>query len=222
MRDAIEQFRAAIKDAGLVPPETIEMDGRLRRFPSNGKHGDDAGWYVLYNDGIPAGAFGDWRIGTWQSWRADIGRTLTRDEDAAHREKVAAAKRERELEEIRRHAEAATRAKTIWDAGQPAHNDHPYLLRKQVKAHGLRVHEGALVGPVRSGDELHSLQFIAADGDKLFLDGGRIAGCYCLIGSTNADDRMLYIAEGYAIGATVHEASGRPVQWPSMPAILSQ
>ena len=29
MRDAIEQFRTAIHDAGLTPPEVIEPDGKL-------------------------------------------------------------------------------------------------------------------------------------------------------------------------------------------------
>ena len=59
----LEQFRDAIRSAGLEPPDIIVADGKLRRFASNGKRGDDAGWYVLYGDGIPAGSFGDWRTG---------------------------------------------------------------------------------------------------------------------------------------------------------------
>jgi putative DNA primase/helicase len=39
----IEQFRDAIRSAGLEPPDGIEADGNLHRFPSNGKRGDDAG-----------------------------------------------------------------------------------------------------------------------------------------------------------------------------------
>jgi hypothetical protein len=71
------QFRDAIHAAGLVPPSDIEADGKLRRFSSNGKKADDAGWYLLHDDGVPAGSFGDWRTGITQTWRADIGRTLT-------------------------------------------------------------------------------------------------------------------------------------------------
>ena len=77
MHDAIEQFRAAIHDAGLHPPEVIEPDGKLHRFASNGRRSDDAGWYVFHDDGIPAGAFGDWRTGASEGWRADIGRRLS-------------------------------------------------------------------------------------------------------------------------------------------------
>jgi hypothetical protein len=72
--EAFEQLlRAAIQEAGLHPPEVIEPDGNLHRFPSNGKRGDDAGWCVLHLDGIiPAGAFGDWRSGVRLKWQADI------------------------------------------------------------------------------------------------------------------------------------------------------
>ncbi|MCA1604763.1 MAG: hypothetical protein LC775_04645, partial [Acidobacteria bacterium] len=74
--NAIDLFRAAMRAHGLNPPEII-ADGRLHRFTSNGRRGDDAGWYLLHGDGIPAGCFGDWRTGFSQTWRADIGRDLT-------------------------------------------------------------------------------------------------------------------------------------------------
>lgn len=39
----VGQFRDAIQAAGLTPPDDIEADGKLRRFSSNGKRGDDSG-----------------------------------------------------------------------------------------------------------------------------------------------------------------------------------
>ncbi|WP_089724698.1 hypothetical protein [Candidatus Thiosymbion oneisti] len=83
MSDAVSAFGDAIASAGLLAPETIEADGRLHRYPTDGKHGDDAGWYILHSDGIPAGAFGCWREGIGQTWRADIGRKLTDAEEFA-------------------------------------------------------------------------------------------------------------------------------------------
>jgi putative DNA primase/helicase len=103
-----EQFLDAIARSGLTPPETVEADGKLRRFPSNGKHGDDSGWYVLHSDGVPAGAFGDWRSGLTETWRATVGRKLTQAEESAHRAKVEAMRRLREAEEVRRSVDAAT------------------------------------------------------------------------------------------------------------------
>lgn len=63
-------FRAAIEAAGLTPPAAIEADGRLHRFATSARSGDDAGWYVLHAEPVPAGAFGDWRSGLSLTWRA--------------------------------------------------------------------------------------------------------------------------------------------------------
>ena len=206
MMGAEAQFRDAIVAAGLTPPDTIIGDGKLRRFQSNGKRGDDAGWYVLHGDGISAGAFGDWRTGLSESWRANIGRTLSPVEIAAHAERVERMRREREADEKRRHTDAAAKAAEIWKYASPARADYPYLQRKGVMSYGLRLHNGALVVPMRdAGGALHSLQFIDADGTKRYLTGGRVSGCYFGIGKPNG---RICIAEGYATGASIHEATG--------------
>ena len=63
--------------------------------------------------------------------------------------------------------------------------------------------------PLRDGEgRIHSLQFIDADGNKRFLSGGRIAGCYYPIG---IPVDTLCICEGYATAASVHEATGHAV-----------
>lgn len=205
--NAITQFHDAIQAAGLTPPDVIEADGKLRRFTSNGKRGDDAGWYLLHGDGIPAGSFGDWRTGFTQNWRADIGRKLTHAEETAHRAKVETMRRERETEKVRGHAKAAAKAANLW--GKAHTDDHPYLSRKNIKAHGARVLGGLLVIPIRDGGMIHSLQFIGLDGGKNFLTDGRVAGCYFSIGNT-VGAAALCIAEGFATGATIHEATGYP------------
>lgn len=216
---AQDQFRAAILAAGLTPPDVIEADGKLRRFAPNGKRNDDAGWYVLHGDGIPAGSFGDWRSGLTQTWRADIGRPLTPAEEAEHRARIEAQRREREAEDARRHAEAAKRATVIWDDAEDATDDYPYLRAKAVKAHGLRVYhgdlviggmvcDGAVIVPMMIGGELHSLQFINAK--KRFYPGGRRAGTYYVLGT--ADDLkkhgIMLLAEGFSTAATLHEQTG--------------
>lgn len=210
MLDPISQFRDAIQGAGLAPPDAIEADGKLHRFASNGKHNDDAGWYVLHSDGIPIGTFGDWRTDLTEKWRADIGRDLTAAEEDAHRGKVEAMRREREAEEARRKADAQAKAAKIWNTAQPAPDDHPYLVRKRIKANGARLYEGALLIALRAGTDLYSLQFIEPGGDKRFLSGGRVAGCYFSIGSTKGAE-VLCIAQGFATGATICEATGYPV-----------
>jgi len=196
----------------ITPPGFVEADGKLHRFPTNGKARDDSGWYVMHEDGIPAGAFGDWRTDVSETWRANIGRRLSPQEDTAHRARMDAMHLEREAENAKRKTESREKAATIWDAAWQAPSDHSYLTRKGVKAHELRVHEGALVIPMRDGSELHSLQFIDAEGDKRFLTGGRVSGCYYPIGvPSTKPDGVLCICEGYATGASIHEATGYAV-----------
>jgi hypothetical protein len=56
-----------------------------------------------------------------------------------------------------------------------------------------RTYRGALVLPLRDADgNLHSLQFIGADGSKRFLSGGRVTGCFSSVTDT---DGPIVIAE---------------------------
>jgi putative DNA primase/helicase len=66
-----------------------------------------------------------------------------------------------------------------------------------------------LIAPLQDIDgALRSLQYIAVDGTKLFLKGGRKKGCYFTIGEPKD---AFVICEGYATGASIHEATGSPV-----------
>jgi len=64
--------------------------------------------------------------------------------------------------------------------------------------------------PVREGDVLHSLQFINGNGDKKFLLGGKVQGCYYSIGNPDGA-AALCISEGFSTSSTLREATGHPV-----------
>lgn len=203
----LEAFRAAMTARGLRhTPDRIEP-GRLYRCASSDKAGDMAGWFKLFPDGI-GGVFGDWREGWQETWQAPRDKPLTTSERESFRRHAKEAAQQREAEADAERAAAARRAADIWDAAASAPVDHPYLSAKGVKPHGLRSHEGSLVVPVRSGTDLHSLQFIAIDGSKRFLSGGRVAGGYYSIGKPNG---ALCIAEGFATAASIYEATGLAV-----------
>jgi putative DNA primase/helicase len=209
MFDALSDFRDAIRAVGLEPPDVMEP-GKLHRFPGNGKRSTNrAGWCLLFGDGL-GGCFGDWSSDLSETWQTKRDKPYSRAERTAFKRQVADAKAQAEAERKARQADAMAKAATIWNAAAPASDDHPYLVRKGIKANGAHVDNEALLIPMRDGGELHSLQFIEPDGDKRFLSGGRVAGCSFSIGSTQ-DAAALCIAEGFATGATIHEATGHPV-----------
>ena len=114
MSDPIAQFMGAIAAAGLTTPRVILPDGKLHRFASNGDGRDKAAWYVFHLDGLPAGAFGDFRSGLDQTWRADIDRKLSPQELADCKARVEHMRRQREAEDAKVKAEARKEAVAIW------------------------------------------------------------------------------------------------------------
>ena len=210
MSDAIEQFSAAIAAAGLEAPDTIHDGGKLQRFNGTGKRGGTRNsWYTFHGDGVPAGAFGDWGLQLTQTWCAKSDKAMTEAEREAHRARIRAMQAQRDAEQAQRHQQASDTAAALWQAATPA-KDHDYLTRKGIKPHGVRFDGHSLVIPMRdTAGTLHSLQTIAPDGCKRFLPGGKVKGCYHAIGKII--NNTMIVAEGYATGATIHEATGHAV-----------
>jgi phage/plasmid primase-like uncharacterized protein len=88
-----------------------------------------------------------------------------------------------------------------------------------VQSHGLRQdRRGRLLVPVRAADgRLWGVQRVDMDGTKLFLKGAGTEGGHALIGGRPKPGASLLVAEGYATGATLHEATGCRWPWPSTP-----
>lgn len=208
MIDPTEQFRIAILAAGLTPPDEIVADGRLHRFSTNGKPRDDSGWYMLHLDGIPAGAFGCWRSGLKSNWCAKADNDMTVAERGAHRQRIKAMKAQRDAEHAQAQQQASEAAALIWKAATPA-TGHEYLTRKGVYPYGVKCDGHHLLIPMRDTlGKLQSLQTIAPDGGKRFQPGGRVKGCYFAIGKPAG---VLIVCEGYATGASIHQATGQAV-----------
>ncbi len=145
----------------------------------------------------------------------------------AQRECIQREQQCRQAEQQKRQDKAARKAQAIWEAAKPAPADHPYLLRKQIKPHGLRIGrwersiqddqgkfhkliiDDVLLVPMFDADgSLRSLQAIfkethpELDRDKDFLPGAGIAGLFGWIG---AKSNPVFVAEGYATAASLHE-----------------
>ena len=206
--EPIEQFRAAIAAAGLEAPDSINSDGVIHRFSTNGRRGDDSGWYMLHTDGTAAGAFGCWRTGLQSTWCAKSDNAMTPAELADHRQRIKAMQAQREADTLATQQRASETAAALWSQADPA-TAHAYLSCKGIQPHGVKVFADKLLIPMRDTEgKLHSLQTITPDGDKRFHPGGRVKGCYHSIGKPAG---VLIVCEGYATGASIHEATGHAV-----------
>jgi len=206
--DAIGEFCAAIAAAGLGSPAII-ADGEIHRFRVEGdRAGSMNGWYCMFLDGRPAGAFGSWKTGERHTWCAGGHDSLTAAEHANIHRMLEATKARRVAELAQQYARAAETAERIIKHSAPAAADHPYLVRKGIEPHGIRRHGIALLIPVTTtGASLASVQHIYPDGTKRFLKGGRMKGGHYVIGSNVTRPEVL-VCEGFATGATLHQETG--------------
>jgi putative DNA primase/helicase len=211
MDNYIEEFWRAIADTGQHPPDTIIDDGKIHRYGRNKNC-----WYVLFGDGIPAGAFGDWSEGTTHKWCSKQKSEFTLAEQSAFNKRMKEVKKANEVEQLRSWEECCQKADEYLKDSAPASPEHPYLKTKQVQPNGIRQQLLATskLGPVLyvSAQDIDgkvwSLQKIMHNGEKRFLTGGRKKGCFHLIGSL---DSPLVICEGFATGASIHESTGLSV-----------
>lgn len=238
-QEIIEQFRRAMADHGIVVTEEIVADGKFHRVHVDGdRKRARNGWYTLHLDGKPAGAFGcNKRFGNDQkfTWSAKGIKPLSPEERREFRKRMERQRLEREAEEHRRREAAAQHARFMWDQATEC-TEHPYLARKGVKSHGLRVgpwekldhehgevrviSEKALLIPIRDAKKvIHSLQAIfvgkaIGDRDKDFVKDGAKAGLFYSFGKPQTADvggqqrQVIMIGEGYATLASAHECSG--------------
>jgi putative DNA primase/helicase len=211
--DEIDQFRQAMANAGLTPPDTLHGDGKLHRYSTDGKPSHKNGWYFLHLDGIPWGQAGSWDVNGGDPvchWCAKTDTAMTQAERDTQQAQQRAMKAQREADKAAAQQSAATDAAQRLAAATPC-TQHPYLTTKGVQAHGVKIDSaGSLIVPMRdTAGQLHSLQTIQPDGDKRFLFGGRVSGCYHSIGKK--PDDVLIVGEGFATCASIHEATGYPV-----------
>jgi len=86
--------------------------------------------------------------------------------------------------------------------------DSLYLQNKKIHPHGLKYAPNCILIPLCDiNGKLWSYQTIFDNGTKLFCKGGKITGNFHLIGDF-ADSNSLLVCEGYATGATIHQATG--------------
>lgn len=195
-------------DVGVIfTVRPLLADGALHRAHVDGdKRGTKNGAYILHVDGKPSGWLQHFCSGTYSKWTLSGKReSMTQ----LMREQIEADKQRRKIEEQQRHNDAADKARFIWSNAKAvtAQHQHPYLIRKNVQAYGVRLYrDDALVIPIYDVSKtLVNLQMIQPNGEKRFLSGGRKKACFSVIGA--AGD-VIQVCEGWATGASLHQETG--------------
>ncbi|MFK3738492.1 AAA family ATPase [Massilia sp. TN1-12] len=206
------QFAAVLRSFDLNPPEVI-ADGVRRRFDADDdKRGKKSAWYILHGDGVPAGAFGNWKTGLSEKWCGKSDQALTPPERADYLAKIAQARTDAEATRLQLEDEAAAACARIFAGALDATDDNPYCVRKGIKPYGLKEFKDkrTLLVPLRDAQgAMCSLQFIYADGTKRFKSNGRVQGAYYSFGGRPVD--TVLVCEGFATGASLFAALGHPV-----------
>lgn len=177
-------------------------DDIVRVATTSDKRGKRSGWYSLHEEaGLLYGVVGNWQSGEQVKF---YGRDVSQiDDDLLRTMRIKQEVREREAAELKRRnaAEAAEMIRHL----PPCPDDHPYLIRKRVKAHGaLLVGNDLLLPMYDAAGNVVSTQAIAADGDKTFRAGCTSKGMFGIGGPTPT----VVVCEGFATGASIHEATG--------------
>ncbi|SAK50718.1 inner membrane protein [Caballeronia pedi] len=189
---------------------------------------------------------------TWRSIRPDAGITIATlfaiakkygynpRSKAATVVDPAEVERRRVERDVRMEKEAQQRAKArkhaaslavaVIEKAQPAHDDHPYLMRKGVSAVdtlremdaaklqkliGYRPQSGGallegrvLIAPVRVGSTVTTIEMIDEQGRKSALaKGEKSGGCWFASSALEKSERIL-IAEGVATALSAHLCTG--------------
>lgn len=207
-------IKEAMASHGIECHDPIIQDGTLHRFANGGRGNKDA-WYVLHEHG---GAFGDWKRGMHQAWKAGTEH-LTSNQKKHIQEEIAVANKQREEERTAHYEASARQAAAAWDKLSES-GASEYLERKQVQGFGIKYGNAAIAIALRDIDgKLWSYQKIydedkqppyMKERTKAFLKGGKKEGHFHTIGSLHSCAEA-YVVEGYATGASVHMATGKSV-----------
>lgn len=118
-----------------------------------------------------------------------------------------------EAEQAERRDAGTRQARERWIAADPTYTSHPYLSAKGIRPSGTRLDGAHILVPLHGVDgKIQSLQTIDARGHKLFCSDLPTSGGLFVIGQKIAEAAgPVLVCEGFATGATLHEATGHTV-----------
>lgn len=217
----------------------VESAEGRRYARAEGDHGRKAGRALERRDGRGVDVY-NWKTGEKASYLRDCGRHYSRQERQSLKRREAVRLAKDHAREAEEKAFCLEVSEEILRVSGPAGNEHPYLMRKRLKAvpglyqapmdiinsiladRGVRNDQGrifqihkkgtGLVVPLYRDGALAAVQIIASDGGKYFLPNSHVGGCYWMTRPASGlmDASAFAIAEGVATALSVDQINGLP------------
>lgn len=208
----IQRFCSHVQAEGfMLYPERVKADGRWHNCKLvDNASGKMAGAYKILNDEVAF--YKNWRTG---ECKAFTDRSITSEYG---REKLQRMMKNQEWELKQQYFSAAKASYEKYSAIERSDTQSEYLQKKQVSNYGAKIDkDGNLVIPFRNENGfIRTLQTISPDGTKIFEKGGEVKGNFHKIHFSFVDKLgseyfgKIFIGEGYATMATIHEATKYP------------
>ena len=202
-------FEEFIYELGLGHQKIIP-DGKIHRFkPLGGK--SKSGWYILYPHlEYEAGIVGDWKSGLYEKFCSIDKTDLTPIQKRNYAKQIAINAERNRVNTINKHLTAKGEFGKLWaKASTKDLDNHPYLVKKQIKAFNVRKYGSDIIIPIYDTNHiLWNLQRVKPSGIKLFHTGAKIQGCYHPIGFLSNMPIQFITCEGWSTAMSIYQATG--------------
>ncbi len=211
---------AQLTGAGLILDGGLEI-GRMKRAYTEDDHREKRGWYSLHeissHDGgrIIVGSFGVWHGNDQNQQKISLEKgAISTDQADALKKRIADDRRRADADRQRQAEAAAIEAARVWRQYLPE-GQSDYLAKKGVKAYGLRFSpsgNGTCAVPITdTAGKVWGLQILRGKDRREgkhekehFPYGAAKQSHFHLVGIIRD---LVLICEGYATGASLHEAT---------------
>jgi phage/plasmid primase-like uncharacterized protein len=179
------------------------------------------GAYCAYDGEQPYGWSQNFATGGKTPWIA-TGHVLSAEQIAAIHQEREQNHQELEANLARIQDEIAVEAFELLSGMDEASPEHPFLKEREVEPFGARQDVDTLYVPLRNKEGyVRNFQAIETNGDSRFMAGAEREGCFHFItgpdrySNTVSTEEIaqgeILLAQGYASGASLHMATGKPV-----------
>jgi len=216
MTDFVAEFHDVLRAAGFEPKGKIVADDKWHPAYFMGEKKSCSGTYSMKIIN------GDFAIGCYFTrknpdnkfnWHSASGEKLSPKELKEINARIKTEQRKRDLKEKQKQLRISRRLGQ-YIKNLPKTNDHPYLKRKGIAFHKVRVRKKTnelIIALYGIDGRVWTIQKINEKGGKYLFAGGRKKGSYFPLTSGKDDKAVWIVVEGFATGVSIRKATGLPV-----------